>query len=102
MSGVGMAGQGEEDVVEIRGVHRQPADGDRLLLKPVEQGFEGPDAAVVGDLQHERILIGRRLAEGAGGQAHPIPFASLNCSWMWPPGIRRLSSPAVPSATSLP
>jgi hypothetical protein len=42
---MGVAGEGEENVVEIGGVHGQPADRDRLLVQPAEQRPERPDAA---------------------------------------------------------
>jgi hypothetical protein len=35
-----MAGEGEEDVVEVGGVNRQFIDLDRFIVEPVEQGFD--------------------------------------------------------------
>jgi hypothetical protein len=66
-----LAGEGEEDVVEVGGVDRQAADLDRLAVEPVEQGPQRLDAAVAGDREAERVVVAAGRAEGAGGRVPP-------------------------------
>jgi len=61
-----VAGEGEEDVVEVGGVDRQAAGLDRRVVEPVEQSSQRPQAAVAGHLQGERLVVPRRGAEGVG------------------------------------
>jgi hypothetical protein len=72
-----LAGEGEEDVVEVGGVDRQAADLDRLAVEPVEQGPQRLDAAVAGDLQAERLVVAGRLPQGAGGRVEPVGGGEL-------------------------
>jgi hypothetical protein len=48
-----LAGEGEEDVVQVGGVDRQAVDLDRGVVEPLEQGPQRLDAAVAGDLERE-------------------------------------------------
>ena len=68
---VGVAGEDEEDVVEIGGMDRQFVDVDRFGVEAVEQGPQGPDTAVARELQGELVVVagGRvRHPEGASGR----------------------------------
>ena len=69
-------------------------------VEPVQQGPQRAHAAVARDLQGERVVVAgaSRRARAAASR----PAGSANRSRTWPPGTRRLSSSAVPSATSLP
>ena len=49
------AGDGEEHVIEVRGVDRQPLDGDTGLVQPVEQLTESGHGAVCGDRQGQLV-----------------------------------------------
>src|SRR4051812_27437197 len=104
--GSAIAGQGEEDVVEVRGVHRQVRDGDARGVQPVQHrahgagGVAGRTAArnaalVAGNLRGQRVLVhgggaqgGRRRGQGgrvgdvhgdvpAGNQALQLRRAAL-------------------------
>jgi len=44
-----VSGQGEEDVVEVRCVHRELRNFDRVLIEPVQQGPHRFHAAVAWD-----------------------------------------------------
>jgi hypothetical protein len=52
------AGDGEEDVVEVRGMDRQPFDRDTGFVQLIEQATERVDGAVRGDLEDELVLVG--------------------------------------------
>jgi hypothetical protein len=69
---VGLAGEGEEDVVEVGRVDRQLADFDGCVLEPVQQRPQRLDAAVAGDLEGERLVVAHRLPEHAGGRLQPV------------------------------
>ena len=61
----GLAGQGQEDVIEVRGVDGQPVHLDRRLGKLIEQVAQGPRIPVAWDLQGERLVVARRRADRA-------------------------------------
>ena len=63
-----MAGEGEEDVVEIGGVDRELVDVDRLGVELVQQGLQRADAAVAGERQGELVFVAGDVAEGASGR----------------------------------
>ena len=95
----GAAGEGEEDVVEVGGVDRELADPMRR--GPAGRAAPGAgDRAVAGHLQGEGLRRRARPRELPGGRCQRP--GSVNCSRTWPPGMRRLSSPGVPSATIRP
>jgi hypothetical protein len=66
-------GQGEEDVVEVRGVHGQLGDVNAAILEAGEDPAQVWHAATGGDLEGERLHVGLAgprddrlgLAEGA-------------------------------------
>jgi hypothetical protein len=58
--GVGLPGQGEEDVVEIGCVHRKSGDVDRCAVEPVKQRPQRADTAVARDLEGERGIVSGR------------------------------------------
>jgi hypothetical protein len=66
-----MAGQCEEDVIEIWRMHGQAVDLDLFVVELLEQGPQRLDTAVRGDLQCQGIVIARHLAEDAGGCRQP-------------------------------
>src|SRR5918998_5253314 len=72
LSVFGMAGEGEEDVVEVGGVHRQPFDRGRLSVETVEDGLQRPDAAINRDVKRERLVVARGLADGEGGRIEAV------------------------------
>jgi hypothetical protein len=51
------AGDGEEHVIKVRGVDRQPLDSDTGLVKLVEQRTEGFHGAICGDLQDQLVPV---------------------------------------------
>jgi hypothetical protein len=50
-------GDGEEHVIEVRGVDRQPLDGDVGLVQLVEQFTERVHGAIGRDLQDQLVLV---------------------------------------------
>ena len=52
-----MAGEGEEDVVEVSRLHRDALDAEGVLVEPVEQGHQRLRGAVGRDLQNERVVV---------------------------------------------
>ena len=98
---VGLAGEGEEDVVEVGRVDGEAVDLDGRCVEPVEQVRSDRTLPSLGTCRDERVVV-------AGGSAEErrrpqrVPSGSVNCRRMWPPGMRRLSSSGVPSAISLP
>ena len=62
-----VAGQRQEDVIEIGRFDRQAGDLDRARVEPVEEGPQGADPAVARDLQGERLAVAGRTLEGPGG-----------------------------------
>src|SRR5262245_55968396 len=66
--GVGpVAGEGEEDVVEVRRVDGECLGLDLGVVQAVEQGLECAAAAVVGDGQGARLEVAGRVAQDPGG-----------------------------------
>ena len=61
------AGQGEEHVVEVGGVHGQLVGLDAGGVQPVEDGAQLALAAVAGDLQRQRLVVAGDLAQRDGG-----------------------------------
>jgi hypothetical protein len=57
------AGDGEEHVIEVRGVDRQPLDGDTGLVQLIEQLTERVHGAICGDLQDQLVLVGSSRRE---------------------------------------
>jgi hypothetical protein len=66
------AGDGEEHVVEVRGVDRQPLDGDTGLVQLVEQLTERVDGAVCRDLQDQLVLVRSSRREQPGRRAQQV------------------------------
>jgi hypothetical protein len=62
------AGQGEEDVVEIGGVHGHVVDVGRRVAEPVQQRPQPGRASVAGYLQRQRVMLAERGAEGSFGR----------------------------------
>jgi hypothetical protein len=55
--GGGVAGDGEEHVIEVGAVDRQVLDVDAGVVKLAEQPAQRGDAAVAGDLQDQLIVV---------------------------------------------
>src|ERR1700730_14742844 len=53
-----VAGEGEEDVVEVGGVHGQLGGVDAMIVEEGEDSAQFWHAAAGGDLQRERLLVG--------------------------------------------
>src|SRR5215471_20067881 len=53
-----VAGEGEEHVVEVRGVHGQFGDIDAPIVEAGEDSAQFWHAATGGELQRERLLVG--------------------------------------------
>ena len=71
---VGLAGEGEEDVIEVRGVDGQPLDLDGGAVELVEQGAQGRHVAVARHLQGQGLLVaGRGGEQPAGGLELALP-----------------------------
>jgi hypothetical protein len=51
------AGDGEKHVIEVRGVDRQPLDGDAGLVQLVEEFTQRVHGAIGGDLQDQLVLV---------------------------------------------
>ena len=62
----GLAGDGKEDVVQVRGMDREVVDLNRVVGEPIEQGLQRPDAAVVRDLQFGSVVVAGRRSESTG------------------------------------
>ena len=75
-----MAGDGEEHVVQIRGVDREPGDVDLRLVQSTKQLSDGGDTTVARDLQDELIEIrgGVRQQLGGGAQRLRLVKSKLN------------------------
>src|SRR5215470_11940928 len=71
VAGVGLAGECEEDVVEVGGVYGQLLDLHRRTVETFEQGAQRPDGALAGHLQGERVLVARAGVEQAGRVPEP-------------------------------
>ena len=63
----GAAGEGEEHVVEVGGVHGQLVRLDAGRVEPVEDGAQLALAAVAGDLQRQCLVVAGDLAQCGGG-----------------------------------
>jgi hypothetical protein len=72
-----MAGEDEEDVIEIRGVHRQSVGLDRGVVEPVEQNPQRPHPAIAGDPQRERVVVARGRIKDASGRVQPGDVGEL-------------------------
>ena len=68
----GLAGKGEEYVVEVGGVDRQVVDLDGSEIESVEQGPQGGDATVTRHLQRECLVVPTGAIEGVGGEVELI------------------------------
>ena len=68
LAGGRLVGQGEEDVVEVGGVHGEAGRFEVGAVEAVEQGAQRADAAVAGHLEGEFLVVAVGLAEGAGGE----------------------------------
>src|SRR5882757_7627933 len=64
LGGHGGGGEGEEDVVEVGGVHGQLVGLDAGRVQPVEDGAQFALAAAAGDLQRQRLVVPGGLAQG--------------------------------------
>src|SRR5487761_1743052 len=58
------AGEGEEDVIEVRRLHREALDTDAATLDPTEHGHHRLRGAVGGHLEREAVVV----RDGAGEQ----------------------------------
>src|ERR1035437_9131998 len=65
-------GDGEEYVIEVRGVDRQPLDCDMRLVQLVEQLTEGVHGAICGDLQDQLVLVRSSRREKPGRRAQQV------------------------------
>src|SRR5207244_2115405 len=77
LSFAGVAGEGEEDVIEVGSVDRQPVDLDRGVVEPVEQGSQRADVAVAGHMQGEGVVVARHRAEGVRGRLEGVWVGEL-------------------------
>src|SRR5258708_36505781 len=75
--GGGVAGDGEEHVVEIRSVDRQVLDVDAGVVQLVEHAAQRGDAAVAGDLHNQVIVVRGGVRDHAGGPAQRVGFGEL-------------------------
>jgi hypothetical protein len=57
------AGDGQEHVIEVRRVEREPLDGDSGLVQLVEQRTEGVHGAVCWNLQDQLVQVESRCRE---------------------------------------
>ena len=67
--GGGVAGQGEEDVVEVGGVEGEFVGVDVGGIEAVEDRAQGVLAAVAGEVQGEGVVVVGGVVEGVGGGA---------------------------------
>jgi hypothetical protein len=56
---IGLAGEGEEHVVEVGSVDRQVDDLDRGAIELVEEGPQRGDTTVARDLERQSLLVPR-------------------------------------------
>ena len=84
-----VAGQRQEDVVEVGGLDREPADVDRAGVEPVEERPQRADPAVARDLEG-RAPRRRATRHRTMRAARSSSAASANESRMWPPGHQPL------------
>src|SRR5437899_231606 len=74
---LGLSGEGEEDVVEIRRVHRQALDANPLMVELFEEDFQGPGRAVVRDLKSQGVIVARRFAEARHGSVQSLDVTEV-------------------------
>ena len=63
-----MVGQGEEDVVQVGGVHGELGRFDARPVELVQQRAQRPDPAVAGHLEGQVLVVAADRAECLGGQ----------------------------------
>ena len=71
------AGHGEEHVVEVRGVDRQPLDADTGLVQLVQQLTERVHGAVCGDLKDELLLVGSSRRKELSRRAQQVEISEV-------------------------
>ena len=98
---MGVAGERQEDIVEVRGLEREGVDVDRSRRRACPGG---PAASAPRRRRGPGASATRRRAPPPRTPvaARSSSAASPNESRMWPPGASRFSSSGVPSATSTP
>src|SRR5437764_391089 len=94
------AGDGEEHVVEVRGVDRQPFDRDTGFMQLVEQAPERVDGAVGRDLEDELVLVGGGCRKELAGRVQQVGIGEVEPDVA--AGEAALQLGGVPSATIRP
>jgi hypothetical protein len=74
---VGVAGDSQEHVVEIRRVKGDAFHIDRLPVEPIEQGANSLDVPVARDLQGERVIVADAPSHDTGRRCQSLDVGEL-------------------------